>query len=136
MPTLDRVLGFSNRWYPLAIRSAESVMLPSTTQIRVISAPAFLATKLEAFSHRGNDDYLFSHDLGDLIAVIDGRETLIAECKLDDAALRTFLREWMSRLLDSHRFMEALPGHLPTDAGSQARMPELIEKLRILAGLT
>jgi hypothetical protein len=111
-------------------------MLPSTSRIRLISAPAFLATKLEAFSHGGNDDYLFSHDLGDLIAVIDGREKLVAECNVADAALRTFLQEWMSRLLDSRRFMEALPGHLPTDADSQARMPELIEKLRTLAGLT
>jgi hypothetical protein len=28
---------------------------------------------------RGNNDYLFNHDLGDLLSVIDGRETLVAD---------------------------------------------------------
>ncbi len=50
MPTEERVLGFANRWYPLAITSASFVALPSGKLIRLISAPAFLATKFEAFA--------------------------------------------------------------------------------------
>lgn len=52
MPTLEKVLGFSNRWYPHALQSAEAVTLPSGTSIRMISAAMFLATKLEAFAGR------------------------------------------------------------------------------------
>ena len=33
MPTDERVLGFANRWYPLAIASASFVSLPSGKQI-------------------------------------------------------------------------------------------------------
>jgi hypothetical protein len=33
MPTLEEILGFANRWYPLALQSAESVRLPSGTSI-------------------------------------------------------------------------------------------------------
>jgi hypothetical protein len=53
MPTLDEILGFANRWYPLALDTALSVRLPSGTLIRLIAPPAFLATKLEAFEGRG-----------------------------------------------------------------------------------
>lgn len=53
MPTLDEILGFANRWYPLALDTALSVYLPSGTPIRLIAPPAFLATKLEAFAGRG-----------------------------------------------------------------------------------
>jgi hypothetical protein len=50
-----------------------SVELPSGAGVRSVSAPYFLATKLEAFDGRGSGDYLTSHDIEDLVAVIDGR---------------------------------------------------------------
>lgn len=133
MPTLKKVLGFANRWYPLAMDTAEQVQLPSGVCIRMITASLFIATKLEAFNARGNNDYLFSHDLGDLIAVIDGRESLLEECEQTDPQLRAYLHERLTGLLAIPSFREALPGHLPSDAISQARLPELEEKLARLA---
>jgi predicted nucleotidyltransferase len=135
MPASEKILGFANRWYPLALESAVLTTLPSGLQIKVIGAAVFLATKLEAFRDRGNGDYLFSHDLGDLIAVVDGRDTLVDECGRADPMLRAYLKEWTNRLLGSSRFLEALPGHVPTDAGSQARVPDLVGKLRALGSL-
>lgn len=135
MPTLEEVLGFTNRWYPLALESAEEAVLPSGTRIRLVTAPAFLATKLEAFLGRGSNDYLFSHDLGDVITVIDGRDMLAEECRSSATGLKAYLREQMNRLLSTPAFLEALPGHLPGDAASQARVPDLEGKLRLLAAL-
>jgi len=135
MPTVESVLGFSNRWYPLATQTARPVVLPSGVQIRLINAPEFISTKLEAFSGRGNGDYRSSHDLGDLLAVIDGRATLLEECGTCDAALKAYLRDWFARLMATPPFMEALAGHLPGDAASQQRLPELELKLRALAQL-
>lgn len=135
MPTLEDVLGFSNRWYPLATATPQDVLLPSGIEIRLISAPVFIATKLEAFSGRGNNDFLFSHDLGDVIAVIDGRDSLLEECRADDMELRQYLRERFAGFLASRAFMEALPGHLAGDFASQARLPDLEHKLRMLAQL-
>jgi predicted nucleotidyltransferase len=123
MPTLEGILGFSNPWYPLALDTAELLALPSGTMIRLVTAPVFLATKLEAFSGRGKGDYLFSHDLGDFLAVIDGRKSLIDECRASDAELRAYLRERVTGLLATPAFIDALPGHLPGDAASQARAP-------------
>lgn len=135
MPTLEKILGFSNRWYPLALQTAQPATLPSGTTIRLVPAPVFLATKLEAFAGRGNNDYLFSHDLGDLVSVLDGRESLLEECRAAAPELREYLHERFAGLLALPAFIESLPGHLPGDAASQERAPELEEKLRRLAQL-
>ena len=136
MPTIPEVLGFSNRWYPLACATAWAARLPSGRWVKVIAAPAFLATKLEAFAGRGQGDYLFSHDLADITSVVDGRDSLAAELAQADPALRRGVAEAVGRLLASRGFMESLPGHLPGDAASQARLPDLMLKLRRIAALT
>ena len=135
MPTIDDVLGFSNRWYPVAIETATHVDLPSGRRILLITAPAFLATKLEAFDGRGNRDFLFSHDLGDLLAVVDGRDALVNECMQAPPELRAYLRERLAALLATPAFVEALAGHLPGDAASQERLPEMEARLRLIASL-
>ena len=67
------ILSFHNRWYPLVVDTALSVQLPSGRAISLIAAPAFIATKLEAFRDRGGGDFLMSHDLEDIVTVVDGR---------------------------------------------------------------
>lgn len=135
MPTKESILGFSNRWYPLALATAQPARLPSGTAIRLVTAPVFIATKFEAFDNRGKGDYLFSHDLGDVISVIDGRDELIEECRRVTRELKDYLRNRVGSLLASSAFLAALPGHLPGDAASQERLPDLEEKLRLLAEL-
>ena len=135
MPPLEEILGFANRWYPLALETAIEVALPSGQPIRLITAPVFLATKLEAFDGRGHGDFLFSHDLGDLLAVVDGRASLLEECRGSPNALQIYLGERFRTLLAQPAFMDAMPGHLPGDAASQERLPELLEKLHNIAGL-
>jgi predicted nucleotidyltransferase len=51
--------------------------LPGGPSVRVITAPSFLATKLEAFRGRGKMDYQASHDLEDFVAIIEGREDVV-----------------------------------------------------------
>ena len=46
------VLGFTNIWYEPAFGHAFTVTLPAGQAIRVITAPFFLATKMEAFRGR------------------------------------------------------------------------------------
>ena len=135
MPMEKAVLGFANRWYPLAIDTAEYFVLPSGLRIRLIQAPVFIATKLEAFADRGKGDFLFSHDLGDLIAIIDGRESLLAECKSHTLELKAYLQTKFSALIENRAFMQALSGHLPPDSAGQSRLPLLEAKLRELASL-
>jgi len=135
MPTLKEILGFVNCWYPMALLTAQQIRLPSGALIRLVTAPVFVATKFEAFADRGRSDYLFSPDLSDLISVIDGRDELLAECQQADDGLKAYLRGKIRALLETAAFLDALPGHLPGDAASQARLPELRAKLRKLAEL-
>jgi predicted nucleotidyltransferase len=93
MPTDERVLGFSNRWYPVATVTALPLTLPSGTRIRLISAPAFLATKFEAFATRGSNDIMASHDFEDIINVLDGRPGIETEIADAGGELATYLAE-------------------------------------------
>ena len=135
MPTLDEILGFSKRWYLLALETALPIDLPSGRSIRLVSAPVFLATKLEAFDGRGKGDFLFSHDLEDLMAVVDGRATLLEECRASPPELRVYLAQRFAALLAERDFVDALSGNVPGEAASQERLPELQEKLHQIASL-
>ena len=96
----------------------------------------FIATNLEAFHDRGRGDFLVSHDLEDIVTVIDGRPALSAEVGAARTDLRTYLREQSRQLTASEDFLDALAGHLPGDAASQARLPGLIRRIRTLAEQT
>jgi len=133
MPSEPGILSFHNCWYPLAVDTAQSVLLPSGHSIAVISAPVFIATKIEAFKVRGQRDFAASHDLEDIVTVVDGRAELLGEVHAASTELRAYLTREFTALIASTSFMDALAGHLPGDAGSQARLPGVIRRLRLLA---
>lgn len=133
MPSVPGILGFHNRWYTYAVESAQAVTLPSGYSIKLISAPAFVATKLEAFKDRGANDYMASHDLEDVITIIDGRITLLDEARATPLGLRQYLAQEIRALIGAPDFLDALPGHLPGDTASQAKLPRLIERLHLLS---
>lgn len=136
MLSSDQVLGHStNRWYADVTSTATQMTLASGLVVRVITAPLFLATKLEAFYDRGGRDYASSHDLEDIINVIDGRPELLDEVNEGLESVRNYLREEFDELLADEAFVDAIPMHVRGDAASQARVPLIIERLRRLAGL-
>ena len=109
--------------------------LPSGRRIQVITAPAFVATKPEAFAGRGRGDLLFSHGMADIVSVIDGRESLPIELQLAIPDLRRHVGTAIAPLMRSRSFLDSLPGHLPGDAASQERLPDLQARLRQIAEL-
>lgn len=135
MPTDSNVLGFANRWYPLAVQTAQLVMLPSETTIRLIAAPVFLATKFEAFADRGRGDLLGSHDLEDIINVVDGRPGVVGEIALSPMKLRCYLVDRCSALLAMPNFMDALQGMIFPDESLAGRVQILAERLGKIAQL-
>lgn len=135
MPSDATLLGFGNRWYPDAIRTAWVCPLPSGQRIRVVAPPYFLGTKLDAFNGRGGGDYLVSHDLEDLVTVIDGRPEIQEEVASADPGLRAYIATAFATLLADTTFPYALQGHLPPDAASQSRLPRLLQRMKNIAGL-
>lgn len=125
---------FTNRWYPLAVQYSQRIKLPSGTEIRMVTAPMFLATKLESFRSRGGGNYEH-HDIEDIVNLVDGRVELLDEVDNADAAVRDFIMDEIDDLLADPMFTELLPWQLHPDPTSQARVELLIGRLRKLAGL-
>ncbi len=95
-------------------------------------APFFVATKLEAFLSRGHNDFRFSNDLEDIIAVIDGRETLLAEVQAAPADLIAYLALHFGSFFKNRDFHEGLEGFLPASRegkGRQKRALAVVERL-------
>ncbi|MCR6687381.1 hypothetical protein [Pseudoxanthomonas sp.] len=110
MPTDASVLGFTNPWYGEAVATAQIVELADGLRIRLIAAPAFVATKLEAFLSRGRGDVLSSHDLEDVLNVVDGRPELANELATASPALRQAVATLFGQLLSNPDFINVLPG--------------------------
>jgi hypothetical protein len=123
------VLGYTNIWYESALQNAMSITLPSRQSIRVISAPSFLGTKMEAFRGRGQMDFQASHDLEDFVAVIEGRSTLLQEIAEAPRDLQRYLAEAARSLLSESRFLDVLPGFVLDDG----RVPLILEHLGQMA---
>jgi predicted nucleotidyltransferase len=90
VPLDEKILGFANRWYRPGFEAAVTANLANRLKIRHLSAPFFTATKLEAFKDRGNNDVYLSHDLEDIISVVDGREELLSEIMATPQDLQQF----------------------------------------------
>lgn len=129
MPIDPSILGFSNRWYRPALESTQKARV-GEHEIRVISASYFVATKLEAFHGRGKHDFRMSHDLEDIVTVVDGRPELTDEVHVASEDLQKYLSDQFGALLSNRDFLEALPGHLLPDAASQQRLRLVLKRMK------
>ncbi|HEX4689744.1 MAG TPA: hypothetical protein VH276_03575, partial [Solirubrobacteraceae bacterium] len=86
------------------------------------------------FAGRGNDDFLGSRDFADIVTLIDGREAIVSEVTAADVDLRTYVATQFRRLMRNPRFEDGVAGALAPDAGSQARLGEIVmPRIRRLA---
>lgn len=111
MPTDEKILGFGNCWYKEAIAASAIYPLTDKLEIRVVTAPYFLATKFEAFRMRGKMDFYASHDFEDIVSVLDGRIEIVDEIKNSNAKLHEYLANSLQEIMDSPFFKGAIPGH-------------------------
>ena len=132
MPTNDDILGFASRWYEPAIKSAVQTVLPNGATINVINGPHLLATKLEAFVDRGREDILGSHDLEDIILLVDGRPELTGEVRNSDMELQVYIGNIVQQILDFPKIEDAIEGHLGSLLDASDRLSLVRERLQIL----
>jgi hypothetical protein len=133
MPTDENILGFSNRWYLPALKNSVKIDLAPDLEIFIVTAPYFLGTKLDAFFGRGKGDYLTSHDMEDIINLINGRAGVMADINDSAPELRDFIAKTLRGFLADELFPEALAGHLLPDPASQARRSIVLERIRQIA---
>ena len=115
MPPDPSILGFSNELYPSALSHAAVIELDGIS-IRHINGPHFIGTKLLAFEGRGAGDLWVSHDLEDLVAVVNSRPEIVGEIAAAPETCRSIVLSRLAALRKSSEFREAADGHLANDA--------------------
>src|SRR5690606_5887454 len=79
MPAEIDILGFTNRWYGQLDISASRIEIAPGLSIRVANPALLLATQLEAYMNRGKGDYVMSHDITDVVTLVEGRAEIVEE---------------------------------------------------------
>ncbi|MCY1378326.1 hypothetical protein D9M69_659520 [compost metagenome] len=129
MPDDEAVLGFTNRWYREALATALPHQLPDGQCIRLVAPAYFLATKLEAWKGRGQNDALGSRDVEDVLALVDGREELIEEIKAAPASLWEAVAQELAVLLTDSYFQMAVQSQAQGNLARQDRLYVRLEQL-------
>ncbi len=132
MPLDASVLGFSNPWYAAGWDLAIPVAITESCTWRILSAPYLLAAKTEAYRNRGAQHPQSSHDLEDILRIINGRPSLAAEVASSPQDCRGFLGRFFQELLGLPDLTFIISGHLNGDRSSQARIPMIRQRMPAL----
>lgn len=112
MPDDAAILGFTNRWYHKALSHVQPYPLSKRITINLLTPAYFIATKLEAYHGRGENDPLGSHDLEDIINLVDGRNELVEDIAHAEGDVRQYIAEQFTALLQHPDFDYAVQGNL------------------------
>lgn len=110
MATKDGPFGPTNRWYEIGFEKLWTAKA-NDQEIQILSAPCYLATKFEAFANRGKD-YRTSHDIEDIITILDNRLDIVSEIKDCDKQIRLFLIKELNKIIVNGMLSEVLTAHL------------------------
>jgi hypothetical protein len=130
MPDDPSILGFSNSWYKPGIKKSIIYTLPSGQKINIFPVTYLLASKIEAFNSRGNRNFYTSHDLEDIVLLMDGCPNLEQEIEQGDIKVKKFIKTWVKSEFEN--LLEIAPSQLPfasKNAGREQLILELIQRL-------
>ena len=128
-------LGMNSRWFPEAIQFSNVTDLGEGCSAKVITAPLFIATKLEAFKDRGKGDFYASHDLEDIITATDGRASIVDDIASAPRGVRQFIADAFGGFLKEPDFYNAFPGHISSFVGAQQRASLVMQRVVAIASL-
>ncbi|TCU30618.1 hypothetical protein EV130_101189 [Rhizobium azibense] len=134
MPDDKTILGFSNRWYAKGIETAVPAALEEGLEIRCLTPPLFVATKLEAYLGRGRDDLIGSRDAEDILLLVDGREELVEEIAAAEPDIQAYIAEQITAVLEDPNFDHFLEGNVRGPAGRTDIVYERLIAISQLSG--
>jgi len=112
MPTDDSSIGFKNLWYTNGFENAVDCQIDDDTIVKILSAPYFIATKLEAHKGRGENDGRTSHDFEDIVYVLENRSNIWEEILAADSEIKNYLKEEFQTLLNNPNIEEWIGSHV------------------------
>lgn len=110
MPTRPEAIGFTNKWYQQAFDNAIHHSL-GDIDIKIFTAPYFIASKLEAFLQRGNNDGRISTDFEDIVFILENRSAIWKELEETEKNVKLYLKETFSKLMEKEHFEEWIDCH-------------------------
>ena len=114
MPTDEKFLGFTNKWYQPGIQRKVDYTLPNGRVIQILPALFFLATKIEAINSRAGEDLRTSHDFEDVVYVLNYCGDIVERFKKEaNATLKAFLRAESRKFLNRNNIHEEIECALP-----------------------
>lgn len=129
MSVEDSVFGPSNKWYKIGFNDLRTAYVEDQ-EIKILTAPCYLATKFEAFLDRGND-YRTSHDIEDIMYIIDNRTNIVSEVIESDSKIRLFIAQQFQHIMDIGLLDEVLMAHIHPIM-LEERMPLVKEKIELI----
>jgi hypothetical protein len=133
IPADPSLAGFGGRWLGPAAAACVTRSLPSGIAIRAVPPVHLLATKLEAFRDRGNNDCLASHDFEDIVLLIDSREELSAEMAAAGDDVKSYIKVELTRLTALRDFDYGVEGALASVDARERASAVTIPRLQQLA---
>lgn len=129
MPDAPEVLGFCNKWYVDALKTAENYQLTETIVIKLVHPAYFLATKFEAYLGRGQGDALGSRDIEDILMLVDGRTTIVSDVKAAPSNVQQYIADQFHELSGDRNFEFAVNS---AANGDEAREEVLFERIELM----
>jgi predicted nucleotidyltransferase len=127
MPTGENALGFTNQWYGRGYATAMEYHLENGYDIRIFQPVYFLASKIEAFNNRGENDGRWSSDFEDIVFVLNNRTTIWQELRQAEDNIASYLKDQFRILLENPYIDEWIAVHL--EYNEQRRVRTIIGEL-------
>lgn len=128
MPTDDASSGFRNIWYTEGFKNAVNHKIDDTVTIKILSAPFFIATKLEAFKSRGSGDGRTSADFEDIIFILENRIHIWDEMNSCKNELWEYLFITFKKIIKNPNIFEWIDCHV--ERGSTPLSADILESLK------
>lgn len=119
VPMYADITGFRNRWYEEGIFHAQSFQLPNENAIRIFSPAYFIASKIEAYRNRGNNDFRMSEDFEDIVYMLDNRAEVKTDIFNSFYEVRNYIQLHFREFLSSIELEEGIYNVLPIGAEEQ-----------------
>ncbi|MBI1191876.1 MAG: hypothetical protein GC205_01690 [Bacteroidetes bacterium] len=102
----------ANRWFAPGFAQRESIEVLDV-RISVLPLPYFMASKFDAFASRGIHEPRTSHDLEDLVYILDNRTDIEELLNTAPSDVKPWLVEQLKCILIEPAKLEAVLGNLP-----------------------
>ncbi|MCB0340861.1 MAG: hypothetical protein H6626_10770 [Pseudobdellovibrionaceae bacterium] len=135
MPTDTKILGFTSIWYKDGFKNSIKMKV-SGRDVKVFDLPYLMATKLEAFKGRGRGEYIFSHDIEDIVTLIDGRPSISTDLTRGHSMVTTYLKDEFGKLLNDQNFINSLDAHISDRENVEGRKKIILERMQNLIKVT